>query len=62
MLLLTQLGGLHLGDMIFQLLFFSVLLAIVTGIVMIFRKFKRRNEQLSRVEEKVDKLLSDKDK
>ncbi|MFC4559340.1 hypothetical protein ACFO3D_14160 [Virgibacillus kekensis] len=62
MFLLAKTGGLQVGDIVFQLFFFLIILAVITGIVAMFNGFKERNRRLSRVEEKLDKLLADKEK
>ncbi len=55
-------GGFNYGDMIIQLVFFIILIALVVGIILLVVKFSKRNNQLNRIEEKIDKLLSDKEK
>ncbi|MCA0147176.1 hypothetical protein LCD52_00085 [Rossellomorea vietnamensis] len=49
------------GDIIFQLVSLVFLLAIPVGIILFVVILRRRNSRLKRVEEKVDKLLADKD-
>lgn len=59
-LLLSATSGIRVGDMIIQLVFFLVLIALVVGITSLVVKFKNRNKQLNRIEEKLDNLVSDK--
>lgn len=49
------------GDIIFQLVSLVFLLAIPVGIILFVVILRRRNSRLKRVEEKVDRLLADKD-
>ncbi|OXS59536.1 hypothetical protein B0G93_1106 [Bacillus sp. V-88] len=49
------------GDIIFQLVSLVFLLAIPVGIIVLVVILRRRNSRLKRVEEKLDKLLADKD-
>jgi methyl-accepting chemotaxis protein len=49
------------GDIIFQLVSLVFLLAIPVGIIIFVVIIRRRNSRLKRVEEKLDKLLADKD-
>jgi high-affinity nickel permease len=49
------------GDIIFQLVSLVFLLAIPVGIIILVVILRRRNSRLKRVEEKLDKLLADKD-
>ncbi|WP_163970423.1 DUF4083 family protein [Oceanobacillus halotolerans] len=60
MLIGSTLGGLHIGDMIFQLLFFIILSLVVAGIVLVFVTMINRNKQLNRIEQKLDQLLTEK--
>ncbi|MCS0787920.1 hypothetical protein [Cytobacillus pseudoceanisediminis] len=50
-------AGFNAGDILFQLLAFVFLLTIPAIIVSLFFIFKRRNDRLKRVEEKIDHLL-----
>jgi flagellar biogenesis protein FliO len=54
-------GGFHIGDMLFALVSFSMLLAIIIGIVLLFTKVipntKAKRTQLNRIEEKMDEIL-----
>lgn len=50
-------AGFNAGDILFQLLAFVFLLTIPAIIVILFFIFKRRNDRLKRVEEKIDHLL-----
>jgi len=45
------------GDLLFQLIMFTILLAIPATIVVAFLIMKKRNNRLKQVEEKLDKLL-----
>lgn len=45
-------GGFNYGDMIIQLVFFIILIALVVGIILLVVKFSKRNNQLNRIEEK----------
>ncbi|WP_246197438.1 hypothetical protein [Cytobacillus depressus] len=50
------------GDILFQLIMFTMLLAVPLAIiVLLLLVLRNRNNRLKRVEEKLDKLLSDKD-
>ncbi|MCA1057658.1 hypothetical protein LCL96_01845 [Rossellomorea aquimaris] len=49
------------GDIIFQLLSLLFLLTIPVGIIIFIVVLRRRNSRLKRVEEKLDKLISDKE-
>ncbi|WP_034756636.1 hypothetical protein [Rossellomorea vietnamensis] len=49
------------GDIIFLLVSLVLLLAIPVGIIVLVVILRRRNSRLKRVEEKLDKLLADKD-
>lgn len=51
------LAGLNAGDILFQLLAFAFLLTIPGILVIFFFIFKRRNDRLKRMEEKLDQLL-----
>jgi hypothetical protein len=54
-------AGINTGDIIFQLISFLFLLTIPVGIIIFVVFLRRRNNRLKRVEEKLDKLISDKD-
>jgi hypothetical protein len=60
--LLASVGGVNTGDIIFQLVSFLLLLAIPVGIIIVVVVFRKRNSRQKRIEEKLDKLLSDKEK
>ncbi|NMH67883.1 hypothetical protein HF072_03675 [Bacillus sp. RO3] len=49
------------GDIIFQLMSFLFLLAIPVGIIIFVVVLRRRTSRLKRVEEKLDKIISEKD-
>ncbi|MGM9931788.1 MULTISPECIES: DUF4083 domain-containing protein [Bacillaceae] len=44
------------GDILFQLFSFIVLAVFITGIIAFIRSRKRRNEQLERMEKKINEL------
>ncbi|MEO2074097.1 MAG: DUF4083 domain-containing protein [Bacillus sp. (in: firmicutes)] len=46
----------HIGDVLWQVLNLVFLLLAIGFIVSIFRHFKKRNEQLSRIEGKIDRI------
>ncbi|USK45143.1 MULTISPECIES: hypothetical protein [Cytobacillus] len=50
-------AGFNAGDILFQLLAFVFLLTIPAILVILFFIFKRRNDRLKRMEEKIDHLL-----
>ncbi len=54
-------GGFRIGDMLFALVSFSMLLGIIIGIVLLFTKVipntKAKRTQLNRIEEKMDEIL-----
>ncbi|MFG6116691.1 DUF4083 family protein [Halobacillus sp. MO56] len=52
-------GGLMVGDVIAQLLFFVILILMIVGITVFIRNFTKRNKRLERIEEKLDELLKD---
>jgi hypothetical protein len=56
-----SIAGINTGDIIFQLISFLFLLTIPVGIIIFVVFLRRRNNRLKRVEEKLDKLISDKD-
>ncbi|UOE56176.1 hypothetical protein LIT38_04120 [Bacillus sp. CMF12] len=58
-LILSQ-AGFNGGDILFQLLAFAFLLTIPAFMVILFFIFKRRNDRLKRVGEKLDRLLENK--
>lgn len=59
---MNTVDGFNYGDMVVQLIFFVLLIVLVIGIISVVMKFRKRNNQLNRIEEKIDKLLSDKEK
>lgn len=61
-MLLASVGGLNMGDMIIQLIFFLFVIAFIVGVVSLIVMFSRRNKSMNRIEEKIDKLLSEKEK
>lgn len=50
-------AGFNAGDILFQLLAFVFLLTIPAILVILFFIFKRRNDRLKRMEERIDHLL-----
>ncbi|MBA2174871.1 DUF4083 domain-containing protein [Halobacillus locisalis] len=56
MFLLARTGGLYVGDVIVQLFFLLILVAVIVGVITFVVKARKRNKQLSRIEEKIDKL------
>lgn len=54
-------AGINVGDIIFQLVAFIILLAIPLTFLIVFVKIKKRNSRLSRIEEKLDQLLDEKE-
>lgn len=62
-LLLLEAGlGINVGDVIFQLMSFLILLGIPVIFIFIFSKARRkRNDRLDRIEEKLDQLLAEKE-
>lgn len=53
--------GINIGDIIFQLAAFIMLLSIPISLIILFRIIKRRNKRMDRIEEKLDELLSQKE-
>jgi F0F1-type ATP synthase membrane subunit b/b' len=53
--------GINAGDIFFQLIMFLILLAIPLSVIVVFFVLKKSNNRLKRVEEKLDKLLLDKE-
>ncbi|MCP3738134.1 LPXTG cell wall anchor domain-containing protein [Rossellomorea sp. BNER] len=60
MLLASAHGGFNIGDIIFQLTMLLIVIGIPLVLILTFFVFSRRNKRLNRIEEKLDKLLSDK--
>ncbi|MGR9047609.1 hypothetical protein ACQ4XT_03000 [Halobacillus faecis] len=56
MFLLSTIGVLIVGDVIAQLVFLLILVAVIVGMITFVVKARKRNKQLSRMEEKIDKL------
>jgi Na+-transporting methylmalonyl-CoA/oxaloacetate decarboxylase gamma subunit len=52
--------SLNVGDILFQLWAFLVLLAIISGIGMLIKRAVSSDRRLKRIEEKVDKLQEEK--
>jgi energy-converting hydrogenase Eha subunit H len=61
-LLTTAHSGINAGDIIFQLIMFFIFLAIPLVIIVVFLVLRKSNNRLKRVEEKLDILLSEKEK
>lgn len=53
---------LNIGDIIFQLFAMLIPVLFIVGIVLFIRSYKRRNEQLDRIEEKLDRASGYEDK
>lgn len=62
MYLLTAIGGINTGEMMIQLIVYLTVLTIPLVIIISVFVFRKRNSRLKRVEEKLDKLISDKEK
>jgi hypothetical protein len=60
MLLASAHGGFNIGDIIFQLTMLLIVIGIPLVLILTFFVFSRRNKRLNRIEEKLNKLLSDK--
>lgn len=55
-------AGINVGDIIFQLMSFLILLGIPLALILIFSKTRRKsNDRLDRIEEKLDRLLAEKE-
>lgn len=52
--------GLNIGDIIFQLFVILVPIIFIISILLFVRSLKKRNEQLKRIENKVDKIVEQK--
>jgi Na+-transporting methylmalonyl-CoA/oxaloacetate decarboxylase gamma subunit len=52
--------GVNVGDLLFQLVSFLILVALISGLGMIIKRFVRGSRQLDRIEEKVDQLKEEK--
>ncbi len=61
MMILSAHAYINGGDILFQLFAFMILL-VIPIIVVVFIFTRKRNSRLERIEEKVDKLLKEKDK
>ena len=55
-------AAINTGDILFQLISFLFLLSIPVVIILFVVVLRKRNSRLKRVEEKLDQLLSDKEK
>ncbi|MCM3670625.1 hypothetical protein M3181_16805 [Mesobacillus maritimus] len=53
--------GFYIGDVIFQFMMLLTLVGIPILIIFLIRSRKNQKDQLKRVEEKVDRLLADKE-
>ncbi|MTH53405.1 DUF4083 domain-containing protein [Bacillus mangrovi] len=45
----------NIGDIVFQLFALLIPIAIIVTIIIVVRSSKKRNEQLDRIEEKIDR-------
>jgi F0F1-type ATP synthase membrane subunit b/b' len=52
--------SLNVGDILFQLMAFLVLLAIISGVGMLMKRAVSSDRRLNRIEEKVNKLQEEK--
>ncbi|WP_017754126.1 hypothetical protein [Calidifontibacillus oryziterrae] len=59
--ILAATPGINIGDIIYQLATFLMLLSIPIALIILYRIFKRRNKRMDRIEEKLDQLLAEKD-
>ncbi len=50
-------AGVHVGDIVFQVVSFLLLFGVFGGIIFLVVNFNKRKSKLDRVEEKVDQLL-----
>ncbi|MGY0694564.1 hypothetical protein ACW2QC_17580 [Virgibacillus sp. FSP13] len=62
MFLFSVVGDVVVGDIIFQIFLLLFVAAIVAGVILLFAKFKKRNKRLLRIEEKLDRVLSEKER
>ena len=51
-----MLSGFNLGDALFQLISFAFIVLIIVLIMSFFRYNKKRNDQLNRIEKKIDDM------
>jgi F0F1-type ATP synthase membrane subunit b/b' len=56
----NKMESLNVGDILFQLMAFLVLLAIISGVGMLIKRAVTSDRRLKRIEEKVDKLQEEK--
>lgn len=49
-------GGFNIGDALFQLFSFGFLVLIIVLIVLLFRSFSKRRNQLDSIEKKIDSI------
>ncbi len=55
-------AGINVGDIIFQLMSFLILLGIPLALILIISKTRRKSKnRLDRIEEKLDRLLAEKE-
>ncbi|WP_090234503.1 DUF4083 family protein [Lentibacillus halodurans] len=59
---MAGIGGINIGDVIFQLILLLVLIAIVVGVISLIVMFRRRSNRLNKVEKKLDRVPSEDDK
>ena len=55
-------GGLTLGDSLIQFVVFIFIIAMVAAVVLLFSVRGKKNNQLNRIEEKVDRLLKEEER
>lgn len=60
-LLASAQAGFNTGDIIFQFIMFLIVLAIPLAIIILALILRKRNSRLERVEEKLDKLILEKE-
>ncbi len=58
--MLKMFSNIGIPGLILILIMFVILLAIPLAIILLILFFKNRNKRLDRIEDKVDKILSDK--
>ncbi|TLS37188.1 hypothetical protein [Pseudalkalibacillus caeni] len=54
-------ASINTGDIIFQLISFVTLISIAVVVIWIFVKNARNKSRLARIEEKLDRVITDKD-
>ncbi len=61
-MIFAEIGGFQGGDMFFAIFQFLFLLVVIVMVSIMIRRVKARTTQLDRVEQKLDKLLDERDK